>query len=112
MAKKSSEINVFLSWSGNTSKKLAEVLRDWLPLVHHYTRPWISTEDISKGAEWSKSLRKELKKADIGVICLTSENLQSSWLLFEAGALSQTATVCTYLFDIKPEQLILVFRQN
>ena len=105
MAKKSSEIHVFLSWSGDKSKKLAEELRDWLPVVHHYVRPWISTEDISKGAEWSKSLRKELKKADIGVICVTSENIQSSWLLFEAGALSQTAIVCTYLLDIKPDSL-------
>ena len=64
MAKKASEINVFLSWSGSKSKKVAEVFRDWLPQVHHYIRPWISTEDISKGNEWSKSLRKELKKAD------------------------------------------------
>ena len=106
MAKKPSEINVFLSWSGSKSKKIAEILREWLPRVHNYIRPWISTEDIHKGAEWSKSLRKELKKADVGIICVTPENLESSWLLFEAGALSQTGTVCTYLFDIKPEDLI------
>ena len=105
MAKKASEINVFLSWSGSKSKKVAEVFRDWLPQVHHYIRPWISTEDISKGNEWSKSLRKELKKADIGIICVTEDNLQSPWLLFEAGALSQTAIVCTYLLDIKPKDL-------
>jgi len=105
MVKKPSEINVFLSWSGSKSKKIAEILREWLPRVHNYIRPWISTEDIHKGAEWSKSLRKELKKADVGIICVTPDNIESPWLLFEAGALSQTGLVCTYLFDIKPEDL-------
>lgn len=106
MAKKASEIYVFLSWSGSKSKKVAEALREWLPRVHNYIRPWISTEDIHKGEEWSKSLRKELKKAEVGIICVTPDNLESSWLLFEAGALAQTGVVCTYLFDTKPEDLI------
>jgi hypothetical protein len=37
-------------------------------------------------------------------ICLTPENLDSLWLLFEAGALSKKlgkARVCTYLLDLK-----------
>lgn len=37
-------------------------------------------------------------------MCLTPENLDSRWLLFEAGALSKslnTARVCPYLYDLK-----------
>jgi hypothetical protein len=44
-----------------------------------------------------------LEKADIGIICLTSENLGAPWILFESGALSKSidrARVCTYLFDV------------
>jgi hypothetical protein len=35
-------MKVFLSWSGNRSKMLANTLREWLPLVLHYLEPWVS----------------------------------------------------------------------
>ena len=35
-------------------------------------------------------LLKELKKADFGIVCLTKDNIQSPWLLFEAGAIARS----------------------
>ncbi len=42
------------------------------------------------------------------MICLTPENLEAPWVLFEAGALSKRlhrAFVCPYLFDVEPQNL-------
>ncbi len=64
--------------------------------------PWISS-DIEKGARWGSEIRDKLEKSKVGIICLTKENLDQPWILFEAGALSRTkdAHVCTFLLDIE-----------
>ncbi|MBE0393338.1 hypothetical protein BJQ96_03202 [Flavobacterium sp. PL0002] len=36
-------MKIFLSWSGNKSKLIAESLKDWLEQVIQSTEPWIST---------------------------------------------------------------------
>jgi predicted nucleotide-binding protein len=95
-------MRVFLSWSGDRSRRLAEALRDWLPAVLQSVEPWLSAVDISKGARWSLALSDALKQTDAGVICLTRENSQAGWLLFEAGAISNIpsgAFVAVYLLD-------------
>lgn len=33
------EMKIFLGWSGERSKALAEAMREWLPLVLHYVEP-------------------------------------------------------------------------
>ncbi len=102
---KSRVIRVFLSWSGGKSRKLASALYEWLPDVHHYVRPWLSTEEIRKGEQWSHSVRKAIKRSEFGILCITPKTLSRPWLLFEAGALSDTAVVCSYLLGVKPSEL-------
>lgn len=96
-------MQIFLSWSGEQSKAVAEVLRDWIPLVIQATDPWISL-DIEKGARWNSEISEKLESSKVGIICLTEDNLDAPWILFEAGALSKRndAYVCTFLFGIKP----------
>ena len=60
---------------------------------------------IQKGKQWQEVLRDELGEAKVGIFCLTKENLHADWLLFEAGALSRTAYVCTFLLDLKPTDI-------
>ena len=101
-------MKVFLSWSGEKSKATAEALREWLPNVIQAIEPWMSAEDIDKGARWASDLASQLENIQFGVICLTSDCIVSPWILFEAGALSKTldkAHVCPYLFDISPADL-------
>jgi hypothetical protein len=96
---------VFISWSGDLSRKLAETLRDWLPSTLQYVKPYFTPEDIEKGAKWSSEIAKELETSNIGVICLTRDNTEKPWILFEAGALSKSiekGRVCTLLFDLEP----------
>jgi hypothetical protein len=82
-------LKVFISWSGERSQKLAQYLKDWLPLVLHPVEPWLSKEDISAGERWAQSVAKELESSNFGIICITRENVNSPWILFEAGSLSK-----------------------
>ena len=40
-------MKVFISWSGTRSKALAVALKEWLPLILQYAKPWVSDKDIS-----------------------------------------------------------------
>src|SRR6185503_2724247 len=83
-------MNVFLSWSGEYSKQLATVLREFLVLVFPDVQFWVSSQDIQAGQRWRDELDRQLESTDFGVLCLVPTNLMSPWLLFEAGALSKS----------------------
>lgn len=97
-------MKVFISWSGQTSHKVGLVFREWLPSVIQSLEPYVSSEDIDKGARWSTDIAKELEDSTFGILCVTKDNLHAPWLSFEAGALSKTmdkSFVTPFLFDIK-----------
>lgn len=97
-------MKVFISWSGERSQILAQSLRDWLPLVLHYTQPWLSEADITAGDRWAQVVAKELETSSFGILCVTPENLSSPWVLFEAGALAksmQGSKVIPVLFNLE-----------
>lgn len=101
-------MDIFISWSGNRSLEVANALKEWLPLVIQSVTPWLSADDIDKGARWSSALSEQLEKSKMGIICVTSENMENPWLLFEAGALSKTldsSLVTPFLFDLEPSEL-------
>jgi hypothetical protein len=84
-----SKISVFLSWSGESSHKVAAALRDWLPIVQQSIEPFMSSRDIAKGARWNAEIAQKLEICGFGILCLTPDNLVAPWVLFEAGALSK-----------------------
>jgi hypothetical protein len=97
-------VKVFLSWSGQRSKAVAELLSDWIKCVLQASQPWISTRDIDKGAIWFSEISDQLKDTAAGIVCLTQENKEKPWILFETGALAKglsTSRVCTFLIDLK-----------
>lgn len=101
-------MKVFISWSGNISHKVAMVFREWLPSVIQSLEPYVSSEDIDKGARWSTDIAKELENSSFGILCVTKENLHAPWLSFEAGALSKTmdkSYVTPFLYDIKRSEV-------
>ena len=94
---------VFISWSGDLSKKLAEEIRLWLPGVLQFVKPYFTPNDIEKGTRWSTEIAGELSSSNAGIICLTKDNINKPWILFEAGALSKNfgkSNVCTILFNL------------
>ncbi|MFT8723094.1 MAG: TIR domain-containing protein, partial [Acetobacter malorum] len=101
-------MQIFLSWSGPRSQKVAQLLSDWLPKVIQSLDPWISTKDIQKGSLWSEILGEQLQDMTTGIICLTKENKERPWILFEAGALAKGLSsnrVCTLLIDLEPADI-------
>ena len=98
---------VFISWSGERSKVFADILRRWLPKVVHVS-PFFSQSDIRKGSNWYNDIIDELKQTKVGVFCITCDNDQAPWLIFEAGAISvglARPKVCPLLFGISPASL-------
>ena len=101
-------MEVFISWSGLRSERVAVALRDWLPSVIQSVNPFMSASDIEKGSRWPNELATHLNDAQFGLICLTPENLEAPWLLFEAGALSKSienSRVVPYLYGVPQAQL-------
>src|SRR5262249_35845537 len=104
--------NVFISWSGQRSRFVADVLRNWLPMIVQAAKPWMSDTDIDKGSRGLHEIGRGLDGMKVGIVCLTPENLNVPWVLYEAGALSKTidnkTRLCTYLLaslqfqDVKP----------
>lgn len=102
------KMKVFLSWSGKKSHRIAIIFRDWLPSVIQEINPYVSSEDIDKGARWSTDIANELSDSTFGILCVTRENINAPWLTFEAGALSKTMAksfVSPFLFDIKRSEV-------
>jgi hypothetical protein len=101
-------MQVFISWSGETSRQIALALRDWLPQAIQVVEPWMSEKDIPKGTRWLDEIGKQLERGQVGIICLTPDNLPAPWVHFEAGALAkglQQSRILTYLFDLTHSQV-------
>lgn len=99
-------VKVFISWSGARSRIVAEALREWLPNVINAVEPFVSEEDIDKGAIGTEVIARHLHDSIFGIVCLTRDNQARPWINYEAGALSKVvgdneARVATVLIDIE-----------
>lgn len=99
-------MKIFVSWSGTSSRMVAEALSDWLQRVIQAVKPFYSPH-IDKGAKWSNEIDGALEDTRFGIICLTPDNLKSTWIHYEAGALSKTkdASIWTFLLSLKPSDV-------
>lgn len=102
-------MKVFISWSGNRSRAVAEVMSDWIKCVLQASQPWISTRHIERGSLWFSEINEKLRDISVGIVCLTQENKSKPWILFETGALAKglsSSRVCTFLVDLQPSDLV------
>ena len=99
-------MKVFISWSGERSKLIGAGIRDWLPSVLPGVTPYFTERDLPMGDQWVPKLIDELQDAQIGILVITSERIDSKWLHFEAGALAQQLGfqgLCPLLCGVKLE---------
>jgi len=100
-------MQVFISWSGNRSRQVADLLKDWIKVVVQASKPWVST-NIERGAAWAGEISAALSETNVGILCITAKNKDAPWILFEAGALAKglkQSRVIPLLIDIKPSEL-------
>src|ERR1044072_7598819 len=101
-------MKIFVSWSGELSHKVALFLKEWFPNVIQTVELYVSSEDIDKGARWFAEVGSELENVQFGIVCLTHENINAPWVLFESGAISKTVSqsrVAPLLIDLSPAEL-------
>src|SRR5438067_2326988 len=102
-------LNVFLSWSGDRAKVVAEMLRGWIPELIQGVECFVSSQDIASGDNWGSVLEQHLDQSEFGIICLTPENHARPWILFEAGVLAKryggSTRACPYLIGVAPQDL-------
>src|ERR1035437_4223879 len=97
-------MDIFISWSGDRSRAIAEAMREWLPKIMPSVKPWMSQTDINKGSRWNPDIAQNLDTAKAGIFCLTRSNLRSESILFEAGAISKSVNesrVYTLLSEVE-----------
>lgn len=90
-------MKVFISWSGDRSKRTAEVISKWLKKNIQAVEPWLSI-DIEKGKRWSPELYNKLEESKFGIICVNRDNLESKWIMFETGAIAKQYSSYTWIF--------------
>lgn len=101
-------MKVFISWSGDRSRVIASAWEQLLKEVLQKCTPFMSQSGIESGDKWFDVLSEQLQSTNFGIFCLTPENRNARWILFEAGAVSkhvEKARICPYLFDMGTSDL-------
>lgn len=101
-------MKIFISWSGERSHKVAQLLNSWIQCVIQAAEPWLSSKDIDKGSLWFSEVANNLASTQNGIVCLTKANLNNPWILFESGALVKglsTSRIFTFLIDLEPKDV-------
>jgi TIR domain len=83
------KVKLFLSWSGDSSKGIAEIFRNWLRAFSTELDIFFTPDGIEAGMRWNDELSLTLQECEIGIFVYTRQNLDSLWMAFEAGALSK-----------------------
>jgi hypothetical protein len=100
-------MKVFISWSGDDSRRISDILAKWLRMVLQVVDPYVSTS-IEKGQRWAADLAAALENSSVGVVVLTPGNTVSPWIHFESGALTKTveqSRLLTLLCGLDPSDV-------
>lgn len=103
-------MKVFLSWSKPRSQRVAELLNNWIPCVLQSVETWFSSQNIEDGELWFNSIQGQVAEIINGVICLTKENVNEPWILFEAGGLAkglEKSRIYILLIDLSSNDILL-----
>ena len=103
-------MRIFISWSKNKSKRLAEATKNFLSNVLNNAVEFFFSPEMYKGTRVDNAIHTNLLNSDKCIVCITSENFKNPWLLYEAGVVygghysnSTDGVVVPILFENIPE---------
>ena len=98
---------IFIGWSGDNSRKIAEELKKTLEKIFpNKINCFVSTQNIAYGEDWYRRIKNRLERSDLGILCITKENIKAPWLYFEAGILVRNnSKVIPLLINCNPPSL-------
>lgn len=76
---------IFISWSKSKSRELAKITKHTLEKILPDTKIFMSEEDIHAGDYVQNTIIQHIKQCNTLILCFTSENKKSPWLMYEAG---------------------------
>ncbi len=82
-------MRIFVMWSGVRSRTVAEALEALLNRTAKGAKVFVSSLDNRPGSPWRDQLKKSLDEANVGIACLTPENLTNPWIHFECGMIAK-----------------------
>ena len=106
-------MNIFISQSGDLSKKIAEVFSDWIKSYFKDAKVFVSSNTIDGGKIWFENILENLREADFAISILTKENHSKPWINYEYGALVEilrskgidSSKIVPILFGITPDDI-------
>ncbi len=82
-------MQIFISWSKEKSRKIAEAMNTFLEgLFHDKITIWLSSEKIPYGAMPTYTINEALGQCDKIVACFTEDNFNASWIMYEIGVVT------------------------
>lgn len=104
-------MKVFLSWSKKPSEDYAKVIYEYLPMMINIKTEdiFMSKESINLGENGIGKINERLSESGFGLLFMTPNNKNETWLNFEAGAISKglsTNRVTPLVFDAKTEEVL------
>jgi hypothetical protein len=104
----SEKMKVFISWSGDAEREVAEALRVAVNAVcAGRAEAFVSSQDIPKGERGLNVIDEKLKATDYGMVILSAANQVKPWINYEGGAMAKSLDnpVATILLDLIPSDV-------
>ena len=82
---------IFISWSGLNTREFAKGLK---MIIEDKIFPgtglqcFVSIIDIASGTDWWPTISGELRTCNLGILCITTENVAAPWIFYEAGGMA------------------------
>lgn len=91
---------VFISWSKSCAKKVAENLSNTIKKHFGEHRVFFSDASIQCGDRWYSEIEKGINSSWLCIVIATRQNINSDWLMYEAGAMAMSGKrVCVLNLD-------------
>jgi hypothetical protein len=107
--------HLFISWSKDRSKKIANELKKFIENVSPTLYPYISINNLHRGAKLVGDLEKAMDNSYEAFFVITPENTHEPWLHYELGYMvgkNKNINCTPILFGVNPGELSELFRER